>query len=79
MASAKDEPDQATPSPSESTPFDASHAPQTFTVYDATATLTPAEGRRAPTLRIESLPLRMRILREVVDYERKQTLRNKSG
>ena len=60
-------------------------APQTFSVDGATATLTPGEGRRAPTLRIESLALRVRVLREigcfedeVVDYERKQTLPNKA-
>jgi hypothetical protein len=47
--------------------------------------MTPGEGRRAPTLRIESLALRVRVLREigcfedeVADYEKKQALRNKA-
>ena len=72
----------ATPATDPATTTDAEGTPQTFTVDGATAMLTPGEGRRAPTLRIESLPLRVRILRElgcfedeVVDYERKQTQR----
>ena len=73
----------ATPATQPTTTTDADRTPQTFTVDSATATVTPGEGRRAPTLRIESLLLRVRILREigcfedeVVDYEQKQTPRN---
>ena len=75
----------ATPAAQSAATTDAAQAQQTFTVDGATATLTPNKGRRAPTLRIESLPLRVRMLREigcfedeVVDYERKQTLRNEA-
>ena len=76
----------ATPATQPTTTTDADRTPQTFTVDSATATVTPGEGRRAPTLRIESLLLRVRILREigcfedeVVDYEQKQTRRDAAG
>ena len=76
----------ATPAMDPATTTDAARTPQTFTVDGATATLTPGEGRRAPTLRIESLPLRVRILREigcfedeVVDYEQRQRLKRGAG
>ena len=75
----------ATPAAQPIATDDAMRAPQTLSVDGATATLTPGEGRRAPTLRIESMALRVRVLREigcfedeVADYEKKQTLRNKA-